>query len=39
MRPNLCKLEILNECLEIEFTNKGRQRGEGDKEEREGKTD
>lgn len=37
MRPNLCRLEILNKCLEIEFTNKERQRGEGDKEERGGR--
>lgn len=28
MRPNLCKLEIPNKCLEIEFTaNKERRRG------------
>lgn len=32
---NLCELEIANKRLEIEFTaNKGRQGGEGDKEER-----
>lgn len=33
---NLCMLEIANKHLEMEFTaNKERQRGEGDKEERE----
>lgn len=36
---NVCKLEIVNRRLEMEFTaNKERPRGEGHKEER-GKTD